>query len=123
VLDTSGSMSDWIAKAATHVYSLVEYTKSVRFLSCDSAVHSIEDIRTAEELLAAIKGGGGTDMRPAFDELRSGRDFSPDVTICVTDGEIGDPGPEPPWEHIWVCNNTDFRSPWGKVIYVEHEGN
>lgn len=123
VLDTSGSMSDWIAKAATHVYSLVEYTKSVRFLSCDSAVHSIEDIRTAEELLAAIKGGGGTDMRPAFDELRSGRDFSPDVTICVTDGEIGDPGPAPPWEHIWVCNNTGFRPPWGKVIYVEHEGN
>lgn len=123
VLDTSGSMSDWIAKAATHVYTLVEHTKSVRFLSCDAAVHSIEDIRNADDLLGAIKGGGGTDMRPAFDVLRDSTDLTPDVVVCVTDGEIGDPGPTPTWEHIWVCNNTAFRPPWGKVIYVEHEGN
>lgn len=122
VLDTSGSMSDWIEKAVTHVYTLVEHAKSVRFLSCDAEVHTETDVRSADELLAAVKGGGGTDMTPAFNMLRDGRDFSPDVTICVTDGEIGDPGPTPPWEHIWVCNNTSFRPQWGHVIYVEHEG-
>ena len=118
ILDTSGSMQDWIAEAVTHIWTLLECYANVHFIACDADVHASERIKTLEELLDNIKGGGGTNMRPALNHLANDSE-PPDVCICVTDGEIGDIGTEPDWTQIWVSNNDDFAPAWGKTIIVK----
>jgi len=117
VIDTSGSMMNWLAEAATHAWTLVQHCRSVRVLSCDSNVHVDVQVRSQDELLEAMRGGGGTNMEPAFRRLQADPD-PPDVVVCITDGEIGDPGREPDWYHIWLTDNPRWTPLWGKHLSV-----
>lgn len=120
VVDTSGSMMDWLDKAAMHAWTAVHHCKRVRVLSCDYRVTADVLVSSQEELRSAIKGGGGTDMKPAFRRLVSDTE-QPDVVICITDGDIGSLGDEPDWNHIWLTNNKSFDPAWGQHILVEQQ--
>lgn len=87
VCDTSGSMSDeLLARSLGEVEGIlasVGARRSMRVLACDAAVHSVQRIARASDLVLA--GGGGTDMaagiRAAL-ELRP----RPGVVVVLTDG-------------------------------------
>jgi len=96
----------------------------VTFLACDAEVHSLKKVRHWGEIPGLIKGGGGTDMRPAFEEVQK-LQKRPDVIICLTDGQIGDPGPAPNARVIWVSIG-EYRAhepfaPWGDFIEIDDD--
>lgn len=131
VIDTSGSMGGgegsplWVA--AGEVSGILKATNSaVTIVACDASVHAIKECRTWQEAVKEFKGGGGTDMRPAFRAIMERRNIlPPEVVICITDGCIGDPGPQLPGvKMIWVIvgGMTQPCATWGDTIIVDETG-
>lgn len=105
-VDTSGSMRDADVRAAISLALGVTGLGRLDVIYADAAIQSIaEDIHTADELLRAAKGGGGTDFRPALAEIAR---RAPDIALYITDGcgEYGAPQPG----IIWV---SPVQPPWG----------
>jgi len=86
-IDTSGSMgSQELERAVSECTAILKAVNAeVDFVACDSSVHASTKVRTAKEIMANLKGGGGTDFRPVFDAM-SKRRPRPEVMIFVTDG-------------------------------------
>lgn len=126
VVDTSGSMStDDLAAALTETRGvLAAVGAAVDFVACDAAVHGgVRAVRSVKEAAASLRGGGGTDMRPALDALAARRP-RPNVIIVATDGWIGDAGPAPAWARVvWLLVGKSALqtppAPWGDVVRVE----
>lgn len=124
IVDTSGSMGEAELKVGLEETKgiLTAIGAEVDFLACDTEVHSARPIRTVQEATKLLKGGGGTNMQPAFAAVQR-RPKRPEVVVCVTDGQIGDPGPPPRgMKVIWlVCGQfRDTRSlAWGEVIELD----
>jgi predicted metal-dependent peptidase len=93
IIDTSGSMSDsQVGQAIAEVRGFISQMRmgaDLYVASCDAAVHSMQKIESISQL--KLYGGGGTDMRVAFDlvgQMKQGVN----MTVCVTDMET--PWPE-----------------------------
>lgn len=89
--DTSGSMDE---KDIAHIPAEVEgickaLGASVFFLSVDADVHNTQEVHRGRSIV--LKGGGGTDMRVAFDVALNSRP-RPDIIVGITDCET--PWPE-----------------------------
>lgn len=128
VIDTSGSMGSGenspLAQAASETAGVLSATNAaVTIVACDASVHAVKECRTWQEAVKEFKGGGGTDMRPAFKAVMStkGGKLPPEIVICVTDGYIGDPGPQLPGVHmIWVIVGGKTKcAEWGETIVVD----
>jgi predicted metal-dependent peptidase len=120
VVDTSGSMGEAeILLALTEIDSILRATgSSVTVLSCDAKVHATGKVTRAADAAKLLKGGGGTDFRPAFDALAPLR---PAVTVVVTDGYGPAPSSAPVWtDTIWVLVGQYTQRPceWGEVVEV-----
>jgi len=87
--DTSGSMHGHLGKIVTEVNEIVKILGKVTFIACDAQVHAEASVNGKMDIKANLKGGGGTDMRPAFEEALK---YRPTLIICITDGAIGNPG-------------------------------
>lgn len=131
VIDTSGSMGGGtdspLAVAASEVSGILKATNSaVTIVACDASVHAIKECRTWQEAVKEFKGGGGTDMKPAFEAIMARKNMlPPEVVICITDGYIGNPGPPLPGvKMIWVIvgGMTAPCATWGDTIIVDETG-
>ncbi|MEV0395215.1 vWA domain-containing protein [Polymorphospora rubra] len=96
VVDTSGSMGDeQLAAALSEVSGVLRAVgiggNRVTVLSCDAAVHVVQQVHTASQVQLA--GGGGTDMRVGVEAALKVR---PHFVIVLTDG--GTPWPGEPLE-------------------------
>lgn len=114
--DTSGSMLDETNKIAAEVRAINEEVKPerVRLVWADDGVASEQLFTEGEELVFAVKGGGGTDMRKPLAHVEQ---YDPQVVIMVTDGYTPWPSEEPPYPLIVVCT-TDAPVPIGHVIRI-----
>ena len=128
IFDTSGSMGqDDLAAGARETAGVLDSVGAeVTFAVCDAAMHGIAEVASIEEALALLKGGGGTDMNPAFKAYEE-RDPRPEVVIVFTDGMIGDghPASEPDWcRVIWVLVGASATKPcgWGEQIFITETG-
>lgn len=122
VIDTSGSVSDDdLLNMAGETKAILDCLGgiTVTFLACDAAVHALVEVRTVEEVLANLKGRGGTDFRPAFAALDK-QTQKPDVIVFMTDGEGPAPDRAPTYaKTIWLI--TPGGSPpaeWGSAIIL-----
>lgn len=97
IADTSGSMGPAeLMEAARETNGILRAIGAdVVLCTCDAAVTGVTKVKTIHEMCARLKGGGGTDMRPAFDAIVKERP-SPDVIVCITDGHVGDGFPSAP---------------------------
>ena len=123
VLDTSGSMGkaemESILPEACEI--ITQARGKVTFLACDAAVHSMEKVGSVQELLQHVKGGGGTDMKPAIQAVRGMHPSErPKILVLFTDGYVGDIGPEPEeFKTIWCCTTESTGDlTWGDVIRI-----
>lgn len=120
VLDTSGSMGDDRIMAAIDESAgiLESVGAEITFLSIDAAVHGVTQVRSVEELKQLVKGGGGTDFRPAF---KAAMELVPrcEVLIYATDGDGPAPSEPPPFKTIWLLIDC-YREPaeWGDKIHI-----
>lgn len=124
ILDTSGSYLQDLPKFLAEFKALVEsFGKyEITLIQCDAAVQDVKtyDAETSMEFdKFEVKGGGGSDFRPAFKKLRElGDDFN--CVITFTDSYIDVPKYPPPYPALWVLTpdaNRDFCD-WGeKMVY------
>jgi CheY-like chemotaxis protein len=119
-VDTSGSMgSDELKEAMTEVKGiLLAAGARVEFIACDAEVHAKGTITTFQQATKMLKGGGGTDFRPVFDELEKRRGNRPELLVFLTDGYGPAPEKQPSFRTIWflVGPNTQSPSKWGECI-------
>ena len=124
ILDTSGSYLQDLPKFLAEFKALVEsFGKyEITLIQCDAEVQDVKEYDADTPMdfdHFDVKGGGGSDFRPAFKKLRElGDEF--DTCIVFTDGYISMPTYPPPYPTLFVLTPdapTDFVE-WGeKMVY------
>jgi len=120
IADTSGSMLDELERILSEAYGLLQAMggAKISFIACDAKVHSAIRTSSIEELMAAFKGGGGTDFRPAFEAVEQLQPY-PDLIIFATDGDGDYPKEPPKADVIWLLvGGGEIKVDWGEVIEV-----
>ncbi len=123
VVDTSGSMGrEELTKGLSELSGIFKTTGGrVTFCACDAEVHSLKPINRWQDALGLLKGGGGTDFCPVFDEVKKMRP-PPEIIAFVTDG-FGPAPVHPPIASkvIWLLVGAGARAPatWGESILLE----
>lgn len=124
VLDTSGSVTQadydlFYGNVAGMIDDL--RPKKLHVIWCDMQINKSEEIEDAMELLAMrVRAGGGTDFRPAFDEVaRLG--LAPDALIYLTDGQGTFPDSAPDYAVIWGSIYEPSKYPFGDVVQVPRQ--
>lgn len=141
VIDVSMSTRGELVKQfLDQTYSVLtereSYLKKVhlRILQCDDQVQEDKKITGRGELEEymrdfSLKGGGGTDFRPAFAYVRdlaeAGELARLRGMIYFTDGRGTYPKQKPPWETAFVFMEEDYTDvrvpPWAIKLIVERE--
>jgi predicted metal-dependent peptidase len=121
LLDTSGSMSDEIAKVLGLISSFCEAMQisEVHIVQCDTEVTKDDYISPEELRLYSIEGYGGSDMSPGMNYLAE--DEQVESLIVITDGYIDYPEEEMPYNILWVLTEyySSFEPEYGKVIVMD----
>lgn len=130
-IDTSGSMGpDEIKRGVSEIVAIVEACGgTITLLSCDCAVHTTQEVKSLDQILEALKGGGGTDFYPVFEAIEEMT--PPDVLVLITDGGGYAPsvGPEA-YTTIWLLVGGHRCKPlvregghiqWGDIIEVDED--
>lgn len=127
VWDTSGSMYGNLNDLVRETLAIAETLNvEVTTIACDASANAAVKIGNLEAAKAALVGGGGTCMTPAFIEAKKHR---PSLVICITDGMIED---QPYTGHgfpvLWVLVNDYTRAikpsldaGWGRYIVITKE--
>ena len=131
-VDTSGSMGpDDLQLAMSEVAGVLRAVGSeVMFGVCDANVHGIKKVRDVTAALATLKGGGGTNFCPVFEEVEQmNAGTRPHIVIFLTDGDGPAPAVAPRGVHVvWVLVGSHAVVPyssygnpisWGDQIRVE----
>lgn len=124
VVDTSGSMgADALGAALGEVQGILAAVGAgVTLLACDAQVHEVRRVRSVREAVQSLKGGGGTNMRPAIEQAVAGRP-RPEVLVVLTDGYVGDVGAAPPTNVVWVVIRPEgageWAPPYGQAVHVD----
>lgn len=141
VVDTSMSCSgELVKKFLEETYSILREQESffrkvkIHIIQCDEKVQ--EDIRIIEEKELTdymehleLKGGGGTDFRPAFEYIASlfaqGEFEQLRGVLYFTDGQGIYPEKKPPYDTAFVFMQEDYKDvdvpPWAMKLIIEEE--
>ncbi len=124
-IDTSGSMgAAELTEAVVEVRGILKAIGSdIQFCACDTEVHKSGTARRAEDVIAGLHGGGGTDFRPVFEHLATVKP-RPEIVIFATDAWGPFPAVAPPWcKVIWllVGANVNKEIPFGEVIDLSED--
>jgi len=123
IVDTSGSMGDGeLATALSETSGVVNAVGGgINFIACDADVQASERVTDWRKVVDLMKGGGGTDMRPAFEAALEQRE-RPNIIICITDGQLYGYVPEEPrgCSVVWVTVGEYQQKPadWGDIVEV-----
>lgn len=123
ILDTSGSMEDYLPAALGSIAHFCEASGvyEVHLVQCDEAVTRDEWLDPVALSEFKITGLGYSDMRPAMQRLAD----DPEVTavLMLTDGYIDILAETPPYQMLWVLlggYDTSFSPPYGQVMRLEY---
>jgi predicted metal-dependent peptidase len=122
VLDTSGSMVDYLPKALGAIAGFCESSNvtQVHLLQCDVAVTQDDWVEPEQLDEYKIAGFGYSDMSPAM--VRLAEDPEVSSIVVLTDGYIDMPSQEPPYQTLWVLLGevrSDFTPAYGHVVQMQ----
>jgi predicted metal-dependent peptidase len=125
VVDTSGSITgELMSQFAAEIKKMSNMISEIAVISCDAVVNSFEVITDCAGIEKAVqfKGGGGTDFRPPFIELKNRR-FDPEVFIYLTDAQGPFPEKAPGFPCIFVITpGSDAPTPkWGIRVQMQNQ--
>lgn len=125
VIDTSGSIgSNCLEQFAAEIAKISHLVEDITAISCDAAVHEVVKVRKFENFLNKLqmKGGGGTDFRPAFDKVKELK-LQPELFIYLTDAYGSFPEKQPQYPVLWVVTAEDGMSwiPWGQKVLMPND--
>lgn len=123
-IDTSGSIGD--EEIRVFLSELADIIRTCRpervhLLGIDSSVASYEELPGDVDITNSppkVKGGGGTDFRPAFRWVED-NDVVPDALVYFTDLQGPGPDSEPGYPVIWCSTTPELKGNIGTTIYVE----
>lgn len=120
--DTSGSQQGWEDTVFAELKKLQDdMAVPFRLMIIDTALYADMMVDDVDDALSQLKGGGGSDFRPAFTKLEEENNQS--VVIAFTDGAISVPETPPPLlkDVIWVLTGHYSSPPaqYGRSIYIE----
>jgi predicted metal-dependent peptidase len=127
LIDTSGSMAEATLNLAMSEAQgiLAAAGATMDVVVCDAAVHGARKVKSIKEACQMLKGGGGSNFVPAFEEIGRRKPKS-DIVIAATDGDIAVPDRPPAgtqviWLLVQRTYNGGFRKPceWGTSIEVD----
>lgn len=119
-IDTSGSISeDEIKQFIGEVMSIASIgANTLHIIFCDAKVQGWYTTSAQDEVRPfRIKGGGGTDFRPVFDEIKR-KGIQPAVLVYLTDG-YGDYPEQPEYPVLWVMTRDHQKPPFGRVVTLD----
>jgi predicted metal-dependent peptidase len=118
VLDTSGSMTQELARALGAVAVFCESldVQRIRMLQCDAEVTKDEVVTPQELARYEVAGFGGSDLGPALRRLAE--DPEVEAAVVLTDGWIDYPAQPMPYAVLWALtqHNPEFRPSYGSVL-------
>lgn len=122
-IDVSGSISNEEAAKFLGVVNLVLTDlkpKTVHFVQCDAAIQKHEEFKRGDLLpeKVAIKGGGGTDMRP-FWEWTKHRHLSCAIVCSDFQMREEDFGKKQEFPVLWVTTSSTAVAPWGMTARLK----
>jgi predicted metal-dependent peptidase len=118
-IDTSGSiggeeLKQFLAEvSAIHGWAHPERTY---VLSIDAAVNAVDEFGPNDSLDIRLRGGGGTDFRPAFDWVEK-QGIEPACMIYLTDTYGTFPAKEPDYPVLWAVT-AQKECPFGETVYL-----
>ena len=116
VADTSGSMAGSGREVLGVIESAARYCARVSVIAIDAAAQA--PVRARKGKKAALRGGGGTDLRPG---IAAAAKLEPDALLIVTDCET--PWPDSPPANCWVVPVANGWPPLGwRVLNARIEG-
>lgn len=119
VIDTSGSIdSEILSDFLSEIRAIADILspKTLHVCCADADVQSVEKLIPGDDLTVSLKGGGGTDFRPAISWAES-LETKPAIVIYFTDLEGSFPSNEPSVNVLWV-STTNLKAPFGETIYI-----
>ena len=119
-IDTSGSIGkDQLQQFAAEIAKIGHLVNEVVAISCDAQVHEVVKINRFENFMTKLKfsGGGGTDFRPAFDEVKK-RNMMPELFIYLTDTYGSFPDRAPNYPVLWCITDENGKVPWGNKVFI-----
>lgn len=121
VIDSSGSTSQQLPRFLAELRGMLGAfgRYEIRLLSCDAAIHTDESFSEARPLpdSMVIKGGGGSDLCPAFKLLASDQ---PNCLVALTDGFTKVPDRPPSWPVIWcLARGGAAPAPLGTTVNMD----
>ena len=127
-LDSSGSMGYGVGsplyQAACEVGGIMQALNAeVIYCACDAEAGQVRKVKTWADAAKVTTGGGGTDMAPGMAALLAHKP-KPSVIVCITDGYIGEPPPEPIGVRVIWClvgGNKSFTPGYGQVIEADDD--
>lgn len=122
-VDTSGSVAqEEIDRFLAEVWGITQVSPAtLHVVSCDAAVHSWQTFELGSDVPhpaawgVRLRGGGGTDFRPLFEEVERRR-VRPSVLVYLTDGCGTYPEKPPAYQVLWVVTPGGHQPPWGRVV-------
>jgi predicted metal-dependent peptidase len=123
-VDTSGSIGqkelDMFFAEMAGILEEVQ-PKQLLIMWCDAQVHRVDECEEVSDLMVLrsknAPGGGGTDFRPVFDEIKK-RGLTPDALVYLTDGLGSFPAVGPSYPVIWGNIYPTSKYPFGDVVDV-----
>ena len=118
--DASGSCQREAPKFFTEINAIAEdYSPdSVTVITFDTEVQDVAEYQAGEEIEGlSTKGGGGTNVVPAFDYIED-HGLNPDAVIVFTDLHLWDWPDEPDYPVLWVSTGRD-EAPFGEIARMQ----
>jgi predicted metal-dependent peptidase len=94
IVDTSGSMTDEeLGLGLVEIKNILRTMNTeIWFAAIDCKLHSFFKVTSFKQIKAAMKGGGGSSLVPAYEEMEKKK---LDIYIVITDCEITFPNKQP----------------------------
>lgn len=121
VIDTSGSISEEQLKQMVAEAQCIRnsYPMTLHIVICDAKVHShytLEKYGFFDTDKIKLKGGGGTDFRPAFEYINKQK-WNPTAIIYLTDGN-GTYPKNVKYPVLWTLTKDHHKPPFGKKVVM-----
>jgi predicted metal-dependent peptidase/predicted RNA-binding Zn-ribbon protein involved in translation (DUF1610 family) len=116
VVDTSASITEnQLSQITAEISKVFQYLQEVTVITTDATIHERVKARNLSDLFKKLRfiGGGGTDFRPLFSEIKKCA-----AMVFFTDGMAYYPEKPPGYPVLWVLTKENVRPPFGKVCYV-----
>lgn len=137
IMDTSGSVGKREKEIlASELKAILEdYPIRLHVIYCDTKAY-VDDVQVFTQsdikngrLRLDVKGGGGTQMKPAFDYFRDkSQELDIQVVVCLTDMYLfdwGKLGPQPEFSVYWAClpdYDKKVKPDWGVKVEIQLDG-